>query len=73
MKSNALHLVISLTVHLGDANITTLNLYTMGASQISFIIDRLATLPDDKKAALEDEPSTYSVGWSHGKEKFNGM
>lgn len=33
---------------------------------------QLAHLPQADLDALEDEPSFYSVGWSHGKEKFLG-
>ncbi len=37
------------------------------------LAQKLANLSDAKKAALEHAASTYSFGWSHGKEKFNGM
>ncbi|KAJ3029740.1 UNVERIFIED_CONTAM: hypothetical protein HDU68_011257 [Siphonaria sp. JEL0065] len=32
----------------------------------------LASLPESEKAALEHPTSSYSFGWSHGKESFNG-
>jgi isopenicillin N synthase-like dioxygenase len=32
-----------------------------------------AQLPDADKAQYEDAASFYSFGWSHGKEKFNGI
>jgi len=32
---------------------------------------KIADLPDDKKAKMEDPSSFYSVGWSHGKEKMS--
>ncbi|XP_031386480.1 uncharacterized protein LOC116199990 isoform X2 [Punica granatum] len=31
---------------------------------------RLARLPEETKAKLEDPASRYNFGWSHGKEKF---
>jgi len=33
----------------------------------------LARLPEDVKRALEHKESTYNFGWSHGREKFNGV
>lgn len=33
---------------------------------------RLASLPADELTRLEDPDSFYSVGWSHGKEVFQG-
>ncbi len=33
----------------------------------------LAALPDAEKAALESPETTYSFGWSHGKEVMNGV
>ncbi|KAA0150160.1 hypothetical protein FNF29_05401 [Cafeteria roenbergensis] len=33
---------------------------------------RLASLPEDELTKLEDPASFYSVGWSHGKEVFQG-
>ncbi|KEI40749.1 uncharacterized protein L969DRAFT_16112 [Mixia osmundae IAM 14324] len=33
---------------------------------------RFAALPDKVKAKYEDAASSYSFGWSHGKEKMNG-
>ena len=33
---------------------------------------QVAMLPDEEKAKIEDPESSYSVGWSHGKEKFIG-
>ena len=38
----------------------------------SLVFCRLATLPTDVLAKYEDPKSFYSVGWSLGKEKFNG-
>eukprot|EP00026_Physarum_polycephalum_P004593 Phypoly_transcript_04615.p1 GENE.Phypoly_transcript_04615~~Phypoly_transcript_04615.p1 ORF type:complete len:371 (+),score=58.03 Phypoly_transcript_04615:801-1913(+) len=32
---------------------------------------KIADLPADKKAKMEDPGSFYSVGWSHGKEKMS--
>jgi hypothetical protein len=31
---------------------------------------KVAHLPDDQKAKLEDPESMWNAGWSHGKEKF---
>lgn len=33
----------------------------------------LAQLPEEEKAAMEHPESTYNFGWSHGKEKFEGV
>ncbi|GMK56808.1 hypothetical protein CspeluHIS016_0306480 [Cutaneotrichosporon spelunceum] len=34
---------------------------------------RLASLPDSDKTRLESPETTYSFGWSHGKERMNGQ
>mmetsp|Transcript_8315 Transcript_8315/g.15395 ORF Transcript_8315/g.15395 Transcript_8315/m.15395 type:complete len:447 (+) Transcript_8315:569-1909(+) len=36
------------------------------------LADRLALLEDKELKSLEDEKSSYSIGWSHGKETLEG-
>jgi hypothetical protein len=36
------------------------------------LASRLAALPVDALAALEDAPSHWNFGWSHGKERLEG-
>lgn len=37
------------------------------------LAQRVANMTDEQKQALVHEKSTYSFGWSHGKEHFNGL
>lgn len=47
--------------------------YPAARTRLLRLAATLAALPDDEKARLESPETTYSFGWSHGKEVMNGV
>jgi hypothetical protein len=57
---------------LGIVAVTGVPQYQEFRSQLLPLAQKLAALPKEDLAAIEHPASSYSVGWSHGKESFNG-
>lgn len=57
---------------LGILAVTGVPQYAEYRSQLLPLAQRLACLPESDLAAIEHPESSYSVGWSHGKESFDG-
>lgn len=57
---------------LGIVVIKNVPKFTEYRKQLLPLSQKLATLPGEKLQKLTDPKSNYSIGWSHGVEKFEG-
>ncbi|CAM6129197.1 unnamed protein product [Calypogeia fissa] len=75
LKNESLDLSENLEVGFGPSGlgiiaITDVPGYPQLRKKLLPLAQRVATLPEDVRKQLEDPPSRYSFGWSHGKEKL---